>query len=333
MRILQIANYKEGVGGIAVQVKRLADNLRLEGIECDILSTKGTLFDRLKAVVSLVCKGRKYDVFHVHCCSYHGFFPAIVGVGIGKLLKKRIILTYHGGEAEGFFKKRTRLVKNTLSKTSANIVLSGFIGNIFDRYDIPYVIIPNIIEMNKDAFFERNTIRPNFISTRLLTDTYNLECTLKAFGIIKMTYPDAHLAVLGDGPLRGTLEQFVVDNRIPDVTFVGQVDNDGIYDYLSQADIMVSSSHFDNMPVSIMEGFNAGLLVVASNVGGIPFMIEDGFNGLLFEDDDSEMLAQKMVFAIENQELSKQMIHNAHEGLSHYSWLENKDKYFRLCQG
>ena len=96
---------------------------------------------------------------------------------------------------------------------------------------------------------------------------------------------------------------------------------------------MVSSSHFDNMPVSIMEGFNAGLLVDASNVGGIPFMIEDGFNGLLFEDDDSEMLAQKMVFAIENQELSKQMIHNAHEGLSHYSWLENKDKYFRLCQG
>lgn len=333
MRILQIANYKEGVGGIAVQVKRLVDNLRLEGIECDILSTKGPLFNRIMSVVSLVCKGRRYDVFHIHCCSYHGFFPAIVGVGIGKLLKKHIILTYHGGEAEGFFQKRTRLVKNTLSKTSANIVLSGFIGEIFDRYDIPYVIIPNIIELNKDSFFERSTIRPRFISTRLLADTYNIECTLKAFRIIKKTYSDAHLTILGDGPLRGRLEQFVVVNRIPDVTFVGQVDNDGIYDYLSQADIMVSSSHFDNMPVSIMEGFNAGLLVIASNVGGVPFMIEDGINGLLFEDDDSEMLAQKMLFSIENQELAKQMIHNAYEGLSHYSWLENKDKYYQLCQG
>lgn len=333
MRILQIANYKEGVGGIAVQVKRLADNLCHEGIECDILSTKGSLFNRLKAVVSLACRGKRYDVFHVHCCSYHGFFPAIVGVCIGRILKKRIILTYHGGEAEGFFKKRTRLVRHTLSKTSANIVLSGFIGEIFDRYEIPYVIIPNIIELNKDSFFERSTIHPSFISTRLLSDTYNIGCTLKAFRTVKMTYTDAHLTVLGDGPLRRALEQFVVDNQIPDVAFVGQVDNDGIYDYLSQADIMVSSSHFDNMPVSIMEGFNAGLLVIASNVGGVPFMIEDGINGLLFEDDDSEMLAQKMLFAIENQELSKRMIHNAHEGLSHYSWLENKNKYLQLCQG
>lgn len=333
MRILQIANYKEGVGGIAIQVKRLTDNLRQEGIECDVLSTKGSLFNRLKAVVSLVCKGRRYDVFHVHCCSYRGFFPALVGVSIGRVLKKRIILTYHGGEADGFFKKRARLVRDILSKTSANIVLSGFIGDIFDRYNIPYVIIPNIIELNKDSFFERSTIRPIFISTRSLTDTYNIECSLKAFKIIRMTYPDAHLMVLGDGPLRGRLEQFVVNNQIPNVTFVGQVNNDGIYDYLSQADIMVSSSHFDNMPVSIMEGFNAGLLVIASNVGGVPFMIEDGINGLLFEDDDSEMLAQKMMFAIENQELSKRMIHNAHEGLSHYSWMENKEKYLQLCQG
>ena len=145
MRILQIANYKEGVGGITIQVKRLTDNLRQEGIECDVLSTKGSLFNRLKAVVSLVCKGRRYDVFHVHCCSYRGFFPALVGVSIGRVLKKRIILTYHGGEADGFFKKRARLVRDILSKTSANIVLSGFIGDIFDRYNIPYVIIPNII--------------------------------------------------------------------------------------------------------------------------------------------------------------------------------------------
>ena len=333
MRILQIANYKEGVGGIAVQVKRLADNLCHDGIECDILSTKGSLFNRVKAIVSLLYRGNRYDVFHIHCCSYRGFFPAIVGVVVGRLLKKRILLTYHGGEAEAFFKKRTRLVRCILSKTSTNIVLSGFVGRIFDQYSIPYTIIPNIIEFEKDSYSERSIIHPFFISTRSLTETYNIGCTLKAFKIIKLKYPEARLMILGDGPLRESLERYVVDDHISDVRFVGQVKNEEIYDYLSQVDIMVSSSHFDNMPVSILEGFNAGLLVIASNVGGVPFMVEDGIDGYLFEDDDSEMLAQKMSFAIENQELSKRMIQKAHEGLSRYSWLENKNKYLQLCQG
>lgn len=102
MRVLQIANYKEGIGGIAIQVKRLSDNLRQEGIDCEILSTKGTLFERLKSIASLLCTGGRYDTFHIHCCSYRGFFPAIVGVIVGRLLKKRILLTYHGGDADSF---------------------------------------------------------------------------------------------------------------------------------------------------------------------------------------------------------------------------------------
>ena len=333
MRILQIANYQEGVGGIAVQVKRLADNLRHDDVECDILSTKGPIFNRLKSVVSLLCRGGRYDVFHIHCCSYWGFFPAIVGVTLGRLLKKRILLTFHGGEADSFFKKRPHLVRSILSRTSANIVLSDFIGNIFDQYNLPYTIIPNIIEFERDIYHERSIIRPRFISTRSLTETYNIECTLNAYKIIKTDYPDAQLMIVGDGPLRDTLKHYVVENQILDVTFIGPVKNEEIYDYLSQADIMISSSHFDNMPVSIMEGFNAGLLVIASNVGGVPFMIKDGINGILFNDDDSYMLAKKMEYVIRNQHLSKQMIHNAHEGLSYYSWLENKEKYLQLCQG
>ena len=278
----------------------------------------------------MLTKGRDYDVFHVHACSDRGFFPAVVGISVGRLLKKRIVLTYHGGGAESFFKKKTKLVRHYLTRTSANIALSGFIGNVFKEYDLPYVIIPNIIELDGGLFRKREVINPNFICTRSLVETYNIECTLKAFQIVQKEYPEATLTILGDAPLRESLENFVKGNGLQNVHFTGLVKNTEIYDYLDKADIMVSSSRADNMPVSILEGFNAGLLIIASRVGGVPFMIEDGKNGLLFRSDDAAEMADKMLYAIRNQGDSIQMIENAHQSLTEYTWQKSKDRLINI---
>ena len=131
---------------------------------------------------------------------------------------------------------------------------------------------------------------------------------------------DATLTIVGDGPSRESLEEMVQKERIPDVRFTGRVDNRDIYHYLDEADVMLSSPVIDNMPVSLLEGFNAGLLVISSNVGGVPYMIRDGFNGLLFDSDNAEQLAQKMLYALQEQESSRSMIEAAHAGLSKYTW-------------
>ena len=330
MKVLQIANYKEGVGGISVQVKLLKDKLLAEGCECDIISTKGSAWQRFLSIASLLKIGKNYDIFHVHACSGRGFLPAIIGISAGRLLGKRVILTYHGGGAREYFERRTKLVKHYLTRTSANIVLSDFIGSLFDRFGLKYTIIPNIIELDAGHFKKREVIHPHFICIRSLSATYNIECLLRAFKAFQNDRPDAVLTLLGDGPLRSQLESFVESQDIKNVHFMGQVSNDAIYDQLDQADIMVSTSRFDNMPVSILEGFNAGLLVIASDVGGIPYMIENGKNGLLFESNDDKMLAEKMAYAVENQELSITMIANARKSLDRYSWENSKGRLLDL---
>lgn len=330
MKVLQIANYSDSVGGIAIQVRLLTEKLRSEGIECDILSTKGSLFKRIKAVFQLLTLGHKYDVFHIHACSNRGFFPAMVGIPVGRLLHKRVVSTYHGGGAEEFFKKRTKLIKHFLTRTDQNIVLSGFIGRIYEEYGLGYVIVPNIVELDDCHFKERTHIKPKFISTRLLTEVYNLKCTIKAFRIVKEDYPEASLMILGDGPLKSDLEQFVINNGIKDVHFIGRVENNHIYDYLDQADVLVNSSRFDNMPVSILEGFNAGTLVVSSGVGGIPYIIADGVNGLLYRDNDYKMMASKMLYSLQHEEHVLSMINNARECIKALSWDLIKEKYFTV---
>ena len=333
MRVLLIANFTENGGGISVQVSLLRDKLRSEGFACDILSTKGSVLKRIKAFFELMFKGREYDVFHIHACSDRGFLPAVLGISVGRLLKKRIVLTFHGGGAEGFFRRKPGLVKRYLTRTSANIVLSGFIGRVFDKYGLPYTVIPNVLDVDDSAYRVRTEIQSRFISIRSFTETYNIQCTLKAFQTVQEKYPDASLTLLGDGPLRSELEQFVADRDIRNVVFVGQVPNTEIYRYLDEADIMVSSSRFDNMPVSVLEGFKAGLLVIASKVGGVPYMIEDGQNGLLFESNNDRQMAEKMIAAVADPEATRRMMANAHHCLDAFKWENCRGKLLALYKG
>lgn len=320
MEVLLISNYKQGTGGISGQVELLAKNLVKEGFTADVFNTKGSFGYRLKCCRLLYKKAINYDVLHIHCCSSLGFFPAILGITVGNKLGKKVVLTYHGGDADKFFQKHKITVKYFLSKTDANIVLSGFLGEVFDKYGIPYIIIPNVIELDSSRFRERKFIHPNFISIRTLSPLYNIECILRAFKRVKAQMPEATLRIVGDGPSRASLEEMVQVEEIEDVIFVGRVDNKEIYNQLDKADVMLSSPIIDNMPVSILEGFNAGLLVISSNVGGVPYMINDGVNGLLFENGNFQQLASKMIWAVENNEESLTQVETARKLLGQYYW-------------
>ena len=93
---------------------------------------------------------------------------------------------------------------------------------------------------------------------------------------------------------------------------------------------MLSAPRIDNMPVSVLDGFNAGLLVISSNVGGVPYMIEDEVNGLLFESNNTMALAEKMMWALSHQDESHNMIDNAKEAVKLYSWECVREKIFEL---
>ena len=115
---------------------------------------------------------------------------------------------------------------------------------------------------------------------------------------------------------------------LTNVTFTGRVDNTEIYAYLDQSDIFLSSPTVDNMPVSVLEAMNAGLLVISSRVGGVPYMIRNGVNGLLFDSNDSNKLAELMLWSVENQAIAKAIIQQAHQSVRNYRWGSIKDKLY-----
>lgn len=329
-KILLITNYNKGVGGISVQVELLHKHLLEDGYQSQIFTTKGSIIFRLFRFVNLIRIGIKYDVFHIHGCSFLGFYPIILGVSIGKLLNKTLIVTYHGGDADEFFRKYPRFVRFFLTKTNFNIVLSGYLASVFKKYTIPYTIVPNILDFKKDPFKKRKILEPKYISVRTLSELYNIELILLAFKKVLEHFPKASLTIVGDGPCRKDLEQLVFDQSINNVLFTGKVDNELIYKYLDSSDVLVSAPRIDNQPVSILEAYNAGLVVVSSNVGGVPYMLEDNITGYLFENNNQCELVDKMMMAVENNQQSLAIIERAKKQLVNYTWVSIKEKLLIL---
>lgn len=328
MKILLICNYKPGVGGISGQVELLQRHLRSEGHTAEIFSTKASVLRRLLLPLRLLHVARGYDVLHIHCCSGWGFLPAVVGVTVGRWLKKRLVLTYHGGGGEKFFDEHPRLIHHYLTRTDTNIVLSGFLAKIFDKHQIPYTIIPNIIELDDKQYRLRKTLNPNFICTRAHEELYNIPCILRAFQKVLTELPEASLTLVGDGSQHEALVEMTKEMGLANVTFTGRVDNTEIYTHLDQADIFLSSPTVDNMPVSVLEAMNAGLLVISSRVGGVPYMIRNGANGLLFDSNDSDKLTELMLWSVEHQTIAKAIIQQGHIEVKKYRWESIKDKLY-----
>ncbi len=333
-KVLYIANYNKGIGGISGQVEQLYNNVSSEAnYEVSIFSTRGNVVRRFKKFIELLFVAKKYDVLHIHGCSYRGMLPIVYGIIVGKILKKHIIITYHGGDADKYFANHGAFARRWLNRADKVIVLNGYLKNVFDKNQIPCVVIPNIVQLPKIERTHRwNQTAPRFISVRHLRELYNIPCILRAFQQVQRLIPDASLTILGRGPQLAELQQFVIDEGLKHVTFVGQVPNQEMNTYLSEHDVFLSAPRVDNMPVSVLEAMNARLLVISSRVGGVPYLIDDGRTGLLFEYDDDKQMVEQILWANEHIDDVNRIVEAAHEEVKKYSWNNIKDSLLPLYE-
>ena len=67
--------------------------------------------------------------------------------------------------------------------------------------------------------------------------------------------------------------------------------------------------------VSMLEAMAAKVPVVATSVGGIPEVIRDGENGLLVPPNNSEKLAEKISFVLNEPEYGKRLADAAYQDI------------------
>lgn len=125
-----------------------------------------------------------------------------------------------------------------------------------------------------------------------------VDVLISAFAELKDT--GWHLAIIGEGPSRPALEALIKKHNLTDsVTLLGSREH---ADRLLKAfDVFVLPSRKEGMPFALLAALQAGLPIVATNVGGVPEAVMHA--GLMVPPEDPKKLAHALKHVMSHQEI------------------------------
>ncbi len=133
-----------------------------------------------------------------------------------------------------------------------------------------------------------------------LTEEKGLRTLIAAWALLKKRIP---LIIVGDGPLRGELEQQVVQQGLSSVVFRGSLANGDTIGMMKAARFLIFPSEwYETFGTTIIEAFASGIPVVCSRLGAMQELVADGQTGLHFTPGDPGHLAAKVNWAWEHPE-------------------------------
>lgn len=134
-----------------------------------------------------------------------------------------------------------------------------------------------------------------------LSQVKRVDIFLEAIKETTKIVPDVRAIIVGDGPLKSTLQMMTQELGInSNVTFVGHQDN--VEKWLQLAKVFVLTSDSEGLPLSLIEAMMCGLPAVASNVGDLADLVDDGVNGYLVAERSPVAFASCFVELLTNPE-------------------------------
>lgn len=115
---------------------------------------------------------------------------------------------------------------------------------------------------------------------------------LEALERLLETRSDFHMRLIGDGPLRGRIQQETERRRLQNhVEITGWMDNNSIRTELLRCRALVLPSFGEGLPVVIMESLALARPAVCTRIAGISELVVDRENGWLVNAGDPDELA------------------------------------------
>ena len=143
---------------------------------------------------------------------------------------------------------------------------------------------------------------------------------------LKDSHPHLHFIIFGRGEDEAILKEESKD--LINITWAGFKEN--IADYLAALDIFAFPSRNEGLGSTLLDVMNAGVPIVAANVGGIPDIVIHEKTGLLFEVDNAKALEISLLKLIESTVNQEIYVNNAKAQLDRFSPKAMADSYTDL---
>lgn len=287
-------------------------------------SSQPNKFLRLLDMVGTFLKTRReVDCVIVSVYSTLNFYYAWVIAQLCRLFRKPFVAYLHGGNLPQRLENSSRMSHAIFAHSMANVAPSGYLKTAFERSGFRVQLIPNFIQVEQYPFLLRQKLRPRMLWVRSFQQTYHPEMSIRVFAQIQKNYPDAQLCMVGpdkDGSLQtcknlvetlGLSEKVVFTGALPKADWIALA-----LDY----DLFISTTRFDNAPISILEAMALGMPIVSTDVGGMPFLLEHGKEALLSPSGDIQAMVGHIEMLLESSDLAQSISLNARKKAESFDW-------------
>ncbi len=135
----------------------------------------------------------------------------------------------------------------------------------------------------------RRSATPEVLIVGRLAPVKRQRLALDALEQVRERIPELSVRLIGDGPDRAAVEEWINDHRAHDWTeLAGRVSDEALVDAYQSAWLVVSASHAEGWGMSLTEGGACGTASVATDIAGHRGAAVDGVTGVLVAPTSSQ---------------------------------------------
>ncbi|TMC94365.1 MAG: glycosyltransferase family 4 protein [Chloroflexi bacterium] len=288
------------------------------------------LADRVAAII----ERERFDVLHFH----EPLMPALP-ITMLRLSSAANVGTFHAFAKSniGYFYGRP-LLEPYLAHLHRGIAVSEPAKAFVHRYfpEFPLEVIPNGIDTSlfhpgHAPIRHLRDDKVNILFVGRLEKRKGLGYLLRGYEFMKPRVPNSRLIVVGDGPLRGSVESYISRHRLPDVVMAGYVPDSVLPRYYCSADIFCApATGGESFGIVLLEAMATGLPVVATEIDGYMSVLEPGRDSLTVNPKGWAELGAALVILARDGELRKRMGAYGIAKAQRYSWEEVAGKVLKV---
>ncbi len=297
-------------------------------------SKKNKILRLFDMMVSTLFK--KYDVVLIDTFSSQNFYYALITSQIARLRRKPYLPILRGGNLPQRIDQNPKLAQYIFRYSMINVAPSGYLEYEFEARDYATVFIPNILNVEKFKYKQREQIKPKLLWVRAFAHFYNPNMAIHALHKLKNEYPNAELCMVGPKKDNSWEEAHTLVNALgleQSVKFTGVMKREDWTKLSEDYDIFISTTTIDNTPVSVMEAVALGLPVLSTNVGGVPYLVSDEHEALLVDSGNVDAMVKAVKRLLTSPELVTRLTTNAKHKVDQFDWSVVRHQWLKLLGG